>query len=133
MTRIRNNQNAPYWSAIATAAAYGQHERLSTRRIPIFFGFACSVMSLGVNVTKPFSDPKVFDPRVKSALDSQIIVTNNETTNIQSTYGVTLAVFDNSNKYVPFMLQRLGKAGNMVKVTARFYLKIEQGRWDTLK
>jgi hypothetical protein len=127
LTRMRNGKHFSYWASIGTAAAYATSSETSAQ-IPSFFGLIASRTTLSRN-WRQFSMTDVLYKTISTTLKGCIIRYQDTSMDTLHEVYFFIAVFNNSQKNVPFKFQRFGATSHFVKVASRMFLLAWQGPW----
>jgi len=106
LSRIRFNQNFIHFGMLGAAMSYGISDKESSRRIPIFFGHACSYRTF-FERTKEYRNLNWFYDQTRKSLAKERFSYLIEG-GVSKSAMVTMAVFDNTQQNLRFTFQRGG-------------------------
>jgi hypothetical protein len=129
LSRVRNSHHFVNWACILAAVMYGQSNIDVSRTLPTYFVFLASLTTLSSKTTE-LGKLKAFYEKLQQSLQSKLISWRDDKST-DHVHKVVIACYDNSQKNTKFKFQRDGKTSNFVKVTARMFLKIWQGSWQS--
>jgi hypothetical protein len=121
LARMQSGQIFSYWASIGTAAAYATSSSETSSRIPSFFGLIASRTTLSRNL-KQFSNTAVLYYNIGLTLLKCVIKYQDATMFTPTEVFLFIAVFDNSQKNMPFKFQRFRATYYFVKVTSRMFV-----------
>jgi hypothetical protein len=132
LCRMRNNHRFVWWGIINSAIYYQSSSRALVSSISNFFGLTCTFNTL-IRHTQAYCEPSAFRKRVVDALGSQVVTLSfsgdDGTAFYNTTFSVTILVFDNTQKNYRFKWQRGGNSSFFLKLTSSMFWKLWHGSW----